>query len=176
MSRLDDELKVAFRRVEPSADFAERVIRRINNRPETRPGLWQRLKSFLAPPVARWVAVGVATSLLVAIFAAQYQRLQVVPPEGEAAPINASRVPEVKTEPVAPQHIPAPPREKERAQAVKHQPVRNRAAVGRDILARQRKQRRHSVEAERARDQVLLALQIASSTLNEANKMVRGDD
>jgi hypothetical protein len=177
MSRLDDELKVAFRRVEPSADFADRVIGLINNRPAQRPGLWQRLKSFLAPPVARWVAVGVATSLLVAIFAAQYERLRVVTPEGETAPINAARAPEdVKTKPLAPPLAPAPPREKERAQAVKHQPLRKRAAFGRDILARQRKVRRHSVEAERARDQVLLALQIASSTLNEANKMVRGDD
>ena len=33
MSRLDDELRAAFRRVEPSSDFAERVIGRINNRP-----------------------------------------------------------------------------------------------------------------------------------------------
>ena len=186
MSRLDDELRVAFRRVEPPSDFAERVIGRINhgradNPPAARPGLWQRLKNFLEPPVARWVAVGVATSLLVAIFAAQY-RLQVVTPELETAPGIAERAPEVRTAPelkVAPELAPAPSVEKENA--VKQKRVINKAAAGRNIsskniLARQRKERQQRVEAERARDQVMLALQIASSTLNDANKMVRGDD
>ncbi len=169
MSRLDDELRAAFRRVEPSSDFAERVIGRITNPPAAKQSLWQRLKSFLEPPVARWVAVGVATSLLVAIFASQYRQLQEVTPEQQTAPISAQS-PEVKTEPVAPLV------EKQSAPTLKHQPVKHRAASNRNLFARQRRERRHKLEAEQAKEQILLALQIASTTLNEANKMVRGDD
>ena len=43
MSRLDDELKIAFRRQEPSPDFAARLLERINSTPEPRPSFWQRL-------------------------------------------------------------------------------------------------------------------------------------
>ncbi|HEX5733639.1 MAG TPA: hypothetical protein VF131_12460 [Blastocatellia bacterium] len=172
MSRLDDELRAAFRRVEPSSDFAERVIGRINNRPSaTKPSLWQRLKSFLEPPVARWVAVGVATSLLVAIFAAQYTQLQEATPEHQAAPGIAERQsPEIRTDKIAP--LP----EKQPPPTIKHKPVKHRVASNRNLLAQQRKERRHKIEAEQAKEQVMLALQIASTTLNEANKMVRGDD
>jgi hypothetical protein len=176
MSRLDDELKVAFRRVEPSADFAERVLRRINNPPDTRPSLWQKLKSFFEPPVARWVAVGVATSLLVAIFASQYQRLREVTPERAVEPGVAQQAPEVKTDTVAPKLGPAPSPERTAPRTVRHRPAGNKAALNRNLLARQTKERQQKIEAERAKEQVMLALQIASSTLNEANKMVRGDD
>ena len=127
MSRLDDELRAAFRRVEPSSDFAERVIGRINNPPAAKPGLWQRLKSFLEPPVARWVAVGIATSLLVAIFASQYRQLQEVVPDEQAAPVSA-KVPEVKTEPIAPLH------EKQAPPEIKHQPIKHRAAPNRNLV------------------------------------------
>ncbi len=176
MSRLDDELKVAFRRVEPSADFAERVMRRINNPPAAKPSLWQKLKSFFEPPVARWVAVGIATSLLVAIFASQYQRLQNVTPESTIEPTAAQQAPGAKTDTVAPQLGPAPSIEQTAPKTVRHQPAGNRAALKRNLLARQRKQRQLKIEAEQAKEQLFLALQIASSTLNDANKMVRGDD
>jgi hypothetical protein len=173
MSRLDDELKVAFRRVEPSADFAERVLGRINNR---KPSLWQKLKSFLEPPVARWVAVGVATSLLVAIFASQYQRLQSAKLEQETAPVAAQHDTQVKTKDDVPQPTPLPLPENQRRRLVKLQPNRSVSAAYRNLLARQRKERQFKIEAERAKEQVILALHIASTTLNEANKMVRGDD
>ena len=180
MSRLDDELRAAFRRVEPSANFAERVIGRINNPPAVKPGLWQRLKSFFELPVARWVAVGVATSLLVAAFASQYRQLQEVTPEQQAPPVTA-HAPEVKTEQVAPQPPAAPEAEKQKPpaikdHAIKDRAIRDRAALNRNLFARHRKERQHKIEAEQAKEQILLALQIASSTLNEANKMVRGDD
>ncbi|HJQ68395.1 MAG TPA: hypothetical protein VKA70_05470 [Blastocatellia bacterium] len=169
MSRLDDELRAAFRRVEPSANFAERVIGRINNPPAPKQSLWRRFKSFFEQPVARWVAVGVATSLLVAVFASQYRQLQEATPEQHTATASP-QPPAVKNEPVAP--LPenqAPPE-------IKPRPVRHRPAVNRNFLAQQRKERQHRLEAEQAKEQIMLALQIASSTLNEANKMVRGDD
>ena len=176
MSRLDDELKVAFRRVEPSADFAERVLRRINNPPAAKPSLWQKLKSFFEPPVARWVALGVAASLLFAIFASQYQRLQNVTPESAIEPTVAVQAPAAKADTTPPQLDRAAPVEKPAPRTVKHQPAKHTAALNRNLLARQRKAQQQRVEAERAKEQILLALQIASTTLNEANKMVRGDD
>lgn len=176
MSRLDDELRAAFRRVEPSSDFAERVIGRINNPPAAKLSLWRRLKSFLEPPVARWVAFGVATSLVVAIFAAQYTQFQEATPEHQAAPgIAEQKTPEVRTDPIAPlPEKPGAPTVKQ--QTLKPQQVKHRATSNRNLIARQRKERRHKLEAEQAKEQLLLALQIASTTLNEANKMVRGDD
>jgi hypothetical protein len=181
MSRLDDELRAAFRRVEPSSDFAERVIGRINNPPAAKLSLWQRLKNFLEPPVARWVAFGVATSLVVAIFAAQYTQLQEATPEHQAAPgIAEQQLPEVRTDPNAPlPEKPGAPTVKPQTvepQTVKQQQVKHRASLNRNLIARQRKERRHKLEAEQAKEQLLLALQIASTTLNDANKMVRGDD
>jgi hypothetical protein len=186
MSRLDDELRAAFRRVEPSSDFAERVIGRINNPPAAKLSLWRRLKSFLEPPVARWVAFGVATSLVVAIFAAQYTQFQEATPEHQAAPGIAEqkapeeKTPEVRTDPIAPlPEKPGAPTVKQQTvepQTLKQQQVKHRATSNRNLIARQRKERRHTLEAEQAKEQLLLALQIASTTLNEANKMVRGDD
>jgi hypothetical protein len=176
MSRLDDELRAAFRRVEPSSDFAERVIGRINNPPAAKLSLWQRLKNILEPPVVRWVAFGVATSLVVAIFAAQYTQLQEATPEHQAAPgIAEQQPPEVRTDPNAP--LPEKPGAPTvRRQTVKQQQVKHRATLNKNLIARQRKELRHKLEAEQAKEQLLLALQIASTTLNEANKMVRGDD
>ena len=176
MSRLDDELKVAFRRVEPSADFAERVLRRINNPPAPKPNMWQKLKSFFEPSVVRWVAVGVATALLFAIFASQYQRLRDVTIERAVEPNVAQQAPAAAPATAAPQLVPAPSVERPAPRTVRHRAAGRRAAFNRNLLARQSRERQFKVEAERAKEQVLLALQIASTTLNEANKMVRGDD
>ena len=170
MSRLDDELRAPFRRVEPPAGFAERVIGRINNPAAPKQSLWRKLKSFFEPPVARWVAVGVAASLLVAIFASQYTQIQEATPEQQRAPLSAE-VPPVGNEPVAPL-----PDKRQAPPEIKQQPVKHRAAVNRNLLAQQRRERQHRLEAEQAKAQIMLALQIASTTLNEANKMVRGDD
>src|SRR5690349_1209534 len=69
MSRLDDELKVAFARQEPPPDFAARVLARINEAPaaEARPSLWQRLSGMLAMPAWRYAAVTALAVLLVLV-------------------------------------------------------------------------------------------------------------
>jgi hypothetical protein len=76
MSRLDDELRIAFKREQPSMDFAARVLERINETPAPKRSWWRRLSELFEPPKLRWIAVGVAASLIVAIGVAQYQRLQ----------------------------------------------------------------------------------------------------
>src|SRR5437764_1442830 len=69
MSRLDDELKVAFQRREPSADFAARVLARLDEAPArlAPPSLWQRLASWFAIPAWRFAAAGAMALLLIAI-------------------------------------------------------------------------------------------------------------
>ena len=69
MSRLDDELKVAFQRQEPSPDFTARVLARINDAPAApvKPSLWQRLSGLLAMPAWRYAAVGAMAVLLILI-------------------------------------------------------------------------------------------------------------
>ena len=69
MSRLDDELKVAFQRQEPSPDFAARVLARINEAPAApvRPSLWQRLSEMLVMPAWRYAAVGAVAVLLILV-------------------------------------------------------------------------------------------------------------
>jgi len=70
MSRLDDELRIAFKRQEPSADFAARVLARIAEakEPQPAPTFWQRLRDFFSPTVMRW-AVATAALLLIAAVA-----------------------------------------------------------------------------------------------------------
>jgi hypothetical protein len=62
---LDDELKSAFRRSEPSADFAERVLARVAAAPARR-----------APrPWIRWAAP-IAAALLLAVGGLEYRQYQ----------------------------------------------------------------------------------------------------
>src|SRR5437868_12637212 len=69
MSRLDEELKVAFQRREPSANFAARVLARLDEAPArlAPPSLWQRLASWFAIPAWRFAAAGAMALLLLAI-------------------------------------------------------------------------------------------------------------
>src|SRR5262249_46283499 len=76
MSRLDDELREAFRRHDPSPDFAARVIELAARQPEPRKNGWkQTLIELLQPPKLRWVAIAVTPSLLIAIAAGTYRNL-----------------------------------------------------------------------------------------------------
>ncbi|HXI94179.1 MAG TPA: hypothetical protein VNO24_29750, partial [Blastocatellia bacterium] len=78
MSRLDDELRKAFRREQPSVDFTTRLLERVSQQPAPKAPWWHRLATLLDPPKLRWVAIGVTASLLLAIGAAQYSRLHQV--------------------------------------------------------------------------------------------------
>ena len=78
MSRLDDELRKAFRHEQPSGDFTARLLERIARQPAPKARWWHRLATLLDPPKLRWVAIGVTASLLLAIGAAQYSRMRQV--------------------------------------------------------------------------------------------------
>src|SRR5215216_6472894 len=94
MSRLDDELRVAFRRREPSTDFAARVLERVNETPAPKKNWWQKLAELFEMPRVRWVAIGVAASLLVAISLAGYSRLNEKPAKDSASVASTSTAPE----------------------------------------------------------------------------------
>jgi hypothetical protein len=177
MSRLDDELRNAFRRQQPPADFTARVLERVARQPEPPRSLWQRLVALVEPPKVRWVAIGLTAALLIAIGAAQYSRLapkavddtgklsQAAPPpeENKAAVVPAGSTGEhnaVKTPP--------------NAAAV---PKSSGSSLKRHALATARigKDRELKSEAEAAKDKLMLALSIASSTLNDAQKAVHDD-
>ncbi len=75
MNRFDDELKLALRRQEPSADFADRVMARIaelsaeskQEKSREKASWLQRLAEFFQPPQMKWAMAGaMAIALIVA--------------------------------------------------------------------------------------------------------------
>lgn len=183
MSRLDDELKIAFKRKQPSTDFAARVLERINEPPPAKKNWRQSLARFFEPPKLNWVAVGVAASLLLAIGAASYRMLyqgaveegatvatSVSAPETGGADANkadANKV-EVVAAPVMPYQAATKPIIKTRNVAV-------RGAKNPARLAGLRKDPPVSPEAEAAKERVIFALQIVGSTLSDAQKEIQED-
>ncbi|HET9531044.1 MAG TPA: DUF2275 domain-containing protein [Blastocatellia bacterium] len=172
MSRLDDELRFAFRRQEPPPDLVDRVMAEIVRQPVAKPGWRERFLSFLHQPRVRWVALGFATALLIVIGSLQYQNVQQsagtdlmadVPtplPEDKPAVIDPPAV----SQPVA---SPAPP---------ERRPKRlHRQTVAAPRLARDAKTEQERREGEAAKERLMLALHIASQTLNEAQKIMRED-
>jgi len=173
MSRLDDELRNAFKRRQPPADFTARVLERVARQPEPRPGMWQRLAAMLAPPKMRWVAIGVTAALLIAIGAAEYSRLanKVVDDTGKLS--QAAPIPEEKKAAVN-------PRDNDRV--ITHPnalviPKKRTLSLKRHQLAAARVEKAPEMksEAEAAKDKLMLALSIASSALNDAQKAVHDD-
>jgi len=79
MSYLEDELKLALRREEPSADFADRILARLNRPAE--PNWFERLTVLMQPPRIQWVAASLIISVLIPVAGLQYRRHQ----EGERA-------------------------------------------------------------------------------------------
>ena len=188
MSRLDDELKLIYGRKEPSPDFALRVMQQIDARqavapPASKKGLWRSVLELAQVPRLRFAAAGLAACMLVALLAGQYASRPGAPAASEQAVTALS----------------APPSESAGARPEARQPV---APVGttktvvaggpgarsnaRNISARNvsRPKGRASrepvdekalAEGEAAKEKVMLALQIASSTLNEAQRIVQGD-
>ncbi len=121
MSRIDDELKLALRREEPSRGFTDRVMERINTLPlaagpeKSREKIfwWRRLLEFFQPLQIKW-AMAVALVLTMAFAAVGVYRY----------------------------------REHERRMA-------------------------EIAEGEKAKEQIVLAMKIASSKLNLAQKKVQ---
>lgn len=181
MSRLDDELRKAFRLEQPSVDFTARLIERVAQQPEPKARWWQRLGTLLDPPRLRWVAIGITASLLLAISAAQYSRLNqvVVDDNGKVAKNVAPPEEGIKT--MAPAAA-TPGRDgvqpKAASSGATSEPQRrgdSRPTNRRLAPARVRQERELRAEGEAAKETLMLALSIASSALNDAQKAVRDD-
>ena len=166
MSRLDDELKIAFRRQEPSPDFTARLIERINSSPAPRPDFRQRLAAWFSMPRFRWVAIGATAVLLIAIGVGLHQTT--VKDDGkllagnrastEVDQINewGNKTPKVHTSERPRTNIREPRKFRPNAIAVRREP-------------------QPSPEAEAAKERVLFALQIAGATLNDAQRAIQDD-
>jgi hypothetical protein len=175
MSRLDDELRKAFRREQPPGDFTARVLERVARQPEPRPGWLPRLAAFFEPPKLRWAAIGATAGLLLAIGAIQYSRLehkvanqppkvsQVLPPENHETK-NAVNPPANNAESTGASKSPPSPRVSPGASR-RHALSAARLDVDREMKAR----------AEAAKEKLMLALSIASATLNDAQRAVHDD-
>jgi len=178
MSRLDDELRNAFKRESPPAGFTERLLARVAQQPSPRPRWWQKLAMLLEPPKVRWVVIGVTASLLLAIGAAQYNRLHqvvvnhndkvveaglppastgssTVKPDGNSSDQNATII------------APNSPRIIKRTVAS--------SANHRLAVARYQKEQQFRAAGEAAKEKLMLALYIASSALNDAQKAIHDD-
>lgn len=180
MSRLDDELRKAFRREQPSADFTARLLERVAQQPEPKARWWQRFATLLDPPQLRWVAIGVTASLLLAIGAAQYNRLNqtVVSDNGEVAKVVAPPEGGVKTPEQAAARVEAdvaPPKEENTSLILRRSSKRG-SRPGKPLeTPRARQERELRAEGEAAKETLMFALSIASSTLSDAQKAVHDD-
>jgi hypothetical protein len=85
MSYLEDDLKKALRRTEPSEDFVDRVLARVNQPPPPEPSWWQPLAMVLRPPRLQWVALSVILSIMIPMAAFEYRSQQRMRAEGEKA-------------------------------------------------------------------------------------------
>jgi len=173
MSRLDDELKVAFRREEPSPDFARRVMERIAAAPEPKKSFWQSLIGLLRTPMLGWVAAGVTAALVVTIGALQYRQMhQVVERENLKNQTATGVQPDTKIK--TPHVIPGSDEPPDVSPAPGIKKATPRRISPKNQLTRNEREQQLK-EGEAAKEQLLMALHIASSTLNEAQKMVQED-
>ena len=191
MSRLDDELRNAFKRESPPADFTERLLARVAQQPVRQPSWWQRLAMLLAPPKLRWVAIGATASLMLAIGAAQYSRLNqaVIDDNGKVAKTDSapeSTVNNTIGKPdgtVAKKNTGDPdssvakkdtgnPDRPTPSQVSRHG---NSSINHRLAAARYQKEQELRAAGEAAKEKLMLALSIASAALNDAQKAVHDD-
>ena len=172
MNRLDDELKNAFRREQPSAEFTARVLQRIALQPAQRPRWWQRLATLLEPPKLRWVAIGVTATLLLAIGATQYSKLHRGMVNDSTSVANAP--PSVDTSNATKESDPLKP---DADAAKKDQRIRRHdSSIAHQLaLARYHKREQMRAEGEAAKEKLMLALSIASTTLNNAERAIRDE-
>ena len=85
MSYLEDDLKIALQRTEPSEDFVNRVLARVNQPPPPEPSWWEQLTVLLRPPRLQWVAASVILSIMIPVASVQYRKEQRMRAEGEKA-------------------------------------------------------------------------------------------
>jgi membrane-associated protease RseP (regulator of RpoE activity) len=176
MSRLDEELKVAFQRREPSADFAARVLARLDEAPIALapPSLWQRLAGLFALPAWRFAAAGAMVVLLIAVGVIVWRAPRTTDTGLGASSVTVTAdmhalsapdsVQKTATNSTATNLVVAPSATPRIGSRV---PIHHRPAV----VAKHAP----SAEAEAAKEKVLFALQITSETLNEVQRVISDD-
>lgn len=178
MSRLDDELRKAYRREQPPGDFTARLFERVAQQPAPKSPWWHRLATLLDPPKLRWVAIGVTASLLLAIGAAQYSRLNQVVIDDNGKIAKTDPAPEASGSGSATAEKDHSPQDNATTTATPSQHI-NRAAASstnhRLVQARHQESRELRAEGEAAKEQLMLALSIASSALSDAQKAIHDD-
>jgi hypothetical protein len=197
MSRLDDELKLMFQREEPSSDFAERVLARIQVEVQPKETFWQRLLAFFQPNAMRWAVATTAILLIAIIGFMQYQRLHKNTPDTTVA--NGAQT-QPADNPVAsgqPTLTKEPNRndsktpesskttggvEQKKTIVVNHKKLypshSQRLKFKKESVIKnpERVATQPKSEGEIAKEQLLKALFIASATVNEAKKLAIGGD
>jgi len=173
MSRLDDELREAFRRHDPSPDFAARVIELAARQPEPKKNGWkQTLIELFQPPKLRWVAIAVTASLLIAIAGGAYRNLYRV---------HSAETKEVTTaqDTTHREDNPKPLATAEGSNATVHKsainPGRAPSNHHAQSAAQRERQRELRARGEAAKERVLFALGIASATLKDAQRSINDD-
>jgi hypothetical protein len=178
MSRLDDELRKAFKREQPPADFTERLLKLAAQQPEQRARWWQRLATLMELPKLRWVAIGVTASLLLAIGAAQYRKLN------ETVVSDNNKVATGTPAPQSTENTHRAVTSPDRTNVEPKRGISNakgttkrapRPANQRIEPARYRQERELRAEGQAAKETLMLALSIASSALSDAQKAVHDD-
>jgi hypothetical protein len=177
MSRLDDELRKAYRREQPPAEFTSRLLERVAQQAAPKPRWWQRVATLLDPPKLRWVAIGVTASLLLAIGAAQYSRMNQVVVEDNRTIANNDPAPKANGtgSVTADKDHSLQPDPKTTAKPAQYIKRGTASRANRLAQARHREERELRAEGEAAKEKVMLALSIASSALSDAQKAVRDD-
>lgn len=172
MRNLDDELRRAFAREEPSPDFTDRVMERVAAQSPTaqaKPDWRRRFFLIFEPPLIRWAAIGAAALLLIVIGVLGYQKSRQAEDQQAIKHDQTTPMPEQQEQPINPPEKIAPPDKDVQPRPVNRRP---RARVNQDRLIAAREERREGLEAKR---KLLLALQVTSFTLNEAQRIVRED-
>jgi hypothetical protein len=178
MSRLDDELRNAFRRESPPADFTERLLARVAKQPAPQLRWWQKLAMLLEPPKLRWVAVGVTASLLLAIGAAQYGRLHQVVVDDTGKVARNDPAPKASSTDAVPADKNHSPQDDAIATPKAGRHIKRAApssTINRFTQARHQEDRDLRAEGEAAKEKLMLALSIASSALNDVQKAIHDD-
>jgi hypothetical protein len=173
---LDHELRNAFRREQPSSDFTMRVLERVSLEPLPRLRWWQKLATLLDPPKLRWMAIGVTASLLLAIGAMQYSRMRQVAVDDNVKFAKTADAPDGSGKDAG-----NPGSDRSSQNSVMKEPapsidrVATSSTVHRKAPARHQEERELRAEGEAAKETLMLALSIASSTLNDAQKAIHDD-
>jgi len=85
MSHLEDDLRAALQREEPSADFADRVLARLEHPATPRPSWQEGLAVLMRPPRLLWVAVCLIVCVMIPFAEVQYRKQRQYLADGERA-------------------------------------------------------------------------------------------